>query len=87
MVTKITKKQGDIPHITYVSAANAYIYHPASSFLLVSLVSSPWYRFTDMLLSMLSLGVILPDSVEVDRSSSASKDDEWEMAEYLDAVD
>lgn len=29
----------------------------------------------------------MADSEELDRSSSASKDDEWEMAEYFDVVD
>lgn len=36
---------------------------------------------------MLGVGVILPDSVDVDRSSSASKEEECERMEYLETID
>lgn len=36
---------------------------------------------------MLGAGVILPDSVDVERSSSASKEEECEREEYLDTID
>lgn len=36
---------------------------------------------------MLGAGVILPDSVDVDRSSSASNEEEYERRECLDTMD
>lgn len=76
------------------------MYHPASSFRLVGRVSSAAYlgggetRPAPSALSSLSsmlpvLGLMVPDSgmpvVVLDRSSSASKDDEWERSDSLDA--
>lgn len=63
------------------------MYQPASSLLLVERVSSPGKRPGGGPFSILGVGVILPDSVDVDRSSSASKEEECERKECLDTMD
>lgn len=74
--------------MTYVSAANAYIYHPATSLELVGRPS--WPTYAGRRVSVSDSGSLILSSVE-DRSSSASKDEvakEWnDFLEMLDRPD
>lgn len=80
-------REHNIPHTTYVSAANAYMYHPASSLRLVGRLSSPRY-LPRAAASSTSEEVMASESgSEFDSSSSARKLDECDRNERLDATD
>lgn len=70
-----------IPHITKTSAANPYAYHPDNSFLLVKRVSSPSYWEGSSRKPAPDSGPILSWSAVLDRSSSASKEEEYDLVE------
>jgi hypothetical protein len=73
-------QRSPMPQITKTSAANPYIYHPNSSCLLVRRVSSPAYCEG---LSRNPWSSPILSCSELDRSSSASKDEECERSECL----